>query len=106
MLGPFVDASALAPSYRKVQVKRLFVFVNPHGGQGTAMPNLEIAKKIWSDAGVQVTEFKTQRAGHIWDTMRELDYTLYDAVCAVIRLHSVKYLTLYFPLGRRRRHDA
>ena len=81
--GPFANATAANPSYQKIDVKNIFVFVNPHGGQGTAIKCMETAEKIWKDAGANVTVFKTERAGHIWDHMRELDISQYDAVCAI-----------------------
>lgn len=79
------DPTANNPGYKKLDPKNMHihVLVNPFGGLGKGLQVLEESQKIWAEAGIKVTVLKTERAGHAWDYIRELDLEGVDGVVAI-----------------------
>ncbi|KAJ8761584.1 hypothetical protein K2173_004360 [Erythroxylum novogranatense] len=64
--------------------KRLFVFVNPYGGNKTASKIfLDVVKPLFEDAEVQITLQETRRQLHAKEVVSTLDLTKYDGIVCV-----------------------
>ena len=63
--------------------KRLCLAVNPHGGRKSGSIVLRQVKPIFDAAGVNLTIFETEYAGHAREFVRSLDLSEVDGFCAV-----------------------
>ena len=72
-------------SHYQVQVKKVFVVVNPHGGKKQALEALEkVVLPIWEqEFGIEATVLKTEYAGHARDYARDQDLQGYDGFCVI-----------------------
>ena len=63
--------------------KRLCLAVNPHGGRKNGLTVLRQVKPIFDAAGIDLTIFETEYAGHAREFIRDLDLSEVDGFCAV-----------------------
>jgi len=63
--------------------KRLCLAVNPHGGRKSGSTVLQQVKPVFDAAGVDLTIFETEYAGHAREFVRGLDFSEVDGFCAV-----------------------
>ena len=64
-------------------MKKFYLIVNPHGGLKKGLSILEKVKPIFNEGGVELDILETEYAGHARDYANEIDFSGYDALCAI-----------------------
>jgi len=78
-----VGPSAKGQEIGAPPLQRLCLAVNPHGGRKSGSAVLRQVKPVFDAAGVNLTIFETEYAGHAREIVRNLDLTEVDGFCAI-----------------------
>ena len=78
-MGPSAKGQVIDPR----PPKRLYLAVNPHGGRKNGATVLRQVRPIFDAAGIDLTIFETEYAGHAREFIRDLDFSEVDGFCAV-----------------------
>lgn len=64
-------------------MKKYYMVVNPHAGLKKGNEILELVKPVFQEAGVELTIFITEYAGHAHEYAKDASYDGYDGFCAI-----------------------